>query len=77
MIEYGAELAAGIRTPPVVFRGLIAQANMTTKEFADLADSRGLPAAIRIAVGQVEQRNRGRHLVEARRRLVGYYESTP
>ena len=43
MIEYGAEVAAGIRTPPAVFRGLIAQADMTTKEFADLADSRGLP----------------------------------
>ena len=46
-------------------------------ELVDLVESRGRDAAIRIAVGGVEQRNRGRHLVEARRRLVEYYESTP
>ena len=58
MIEYGAEVAAGFRTPPAVFRGLIAKANMTTKGVCGSRRSRGLPAAIRIAVGQVEQRNR-------------------
>jgi hypothetical protein len=77
VIEYGAELAAGVRTPPAVFRSLCAQANMSTQQFADLAESRGLHAAIRIAVGQVEQRSRGRRMVEYRRRLLDYYESTP
>ena len=46
-------------------------------ELGDLVEAHGRDAAIRIAVGKVEQRDRGRHLVEARRRLVGYYESTP
>jgi hypothetical protein len=39
--------------------------------------ARGLHAAIRIAVGTAEQRNRDRHLVETRRRPLSYYESTP
>jgi hypothetical protein len=76
VIEYGAELAAGVRTPPV-FVSLCARANMSAKEFADLADSRGLHTAIRIAVGRAEQRSRGRRMIEHRRRLLSYYETTP
>jgi hypothetical protein len=71
-----AELAAGRRTAEAL-RTLASQAGLTISELGDLVESRGRDAAIRIAVGRVEQRNRGRHLVEARRRLVGYYESTP
>ncbi len=37
----------------------------------------GAPTAIAYAVWKGQQRARGRHLVEARRRLVEYYESTP
>jgi hypothetical protein len=40
-----------------------------------VAQTEGLPMAIKFAVWKAEQRNRGRRLVEARRRLVGYYES--
>jgi hypothetical protein len=60
VIDDGADLAAVVRTLPAMFRSLCAsQANMSTKEFADLTDSRGLLAAIRVAVGRAEQRNRG------------------
>jgi hypothetical protein len=53
MIEYGAEAAAGIRTPPAVFRGLIAKANMTTK---GVCGSRRFP---RIACGNQDRRRTG------------------
>ena len=53
MIEYGAEVAAGIRTPPAVFRGLIAKANMTTK---GVCGSRRFP---RIACGNQDRRRTG------------------
>ena len=71
-----AELAAGRRTAEAV-RTLASQAGLTISELGDLVESHGRDAAIRIAVGKVEQRSRGRRMVEARRRLIGYYESTP
>ena len=46
---------------------------MTIRELTDLVEAHGRDAAIKIAVGRVERRSRGRHLVAARRRLVEHY----
>ena len=77
MIEYGAgvELAAGTR--PEIFRCLCDHSGLTRAQLDHVAKTEGIPTAIRYAVWKGEQRNRGRRMVEARRRLVGYYESTP
>jgi hypothetical protein len=75
MIEYGAELAAGLRTRPAVFRSLLDHSGLTPEQLDAVAEAEGIPTAIRYAVWKGQQRNRGRHLVEARRRLVEYYES--
>jgi hypothetical protein len=77
MIEYGAEVAAGVRTRPAVFRSLCDHSGLTMNQLEYVAEAEGVPMAIRFAVWKAGQRARGRHLVEARRRLVGYYESTP
>lgn len=76
MIEYGAELAAGVRTRPAVFRSLLDHGGLTPQLDA-VAEAEGLPTAIAYAVLKGQQCARGRHLVEARRRLLDYYESTP
>jgi hypothetical protein len=77
MIEYGAELAAGLRTRPAVWRSLLDHSGLTPKQPDAVAEAEGLTTAIKFAVWKAEQRKRGRSMVEARRRLVGYYESTP
>jgi hypothetical protein len=69
-----AEFAAGRRTPEV-YRTLNQQTAMTIRELTDLVDAKWVPAPITIPAGKAEQRSRGRRMVEARRRLVGYYES--
>jgi hypothetical protein len=69
-----AEFAAGRRTPEV-YRTLNQQAAMTIRELTDLVDAKWVHAAITIPAGKAKQRSRGRRMVEARRRLVGYYES--
>ena len=76
MIEYGSgvELAAGIR--PEIFRSLCDHSGLTRAQLDHVAQTEGTPTAIRYAVWKVERRNRGRSMVEARRRLVEYYEST-
>jgi enterochelin esterase-like enzyme len=76
VIEYGAELAAGLRTPEV-FRSLCDHSGLTTAQLDHVAQTEGIPTAIRYAVWKGQQRKRGRRMVGARRRLVGYYESTP
>jgi hypothetical protein len=76
MIEYGAEVAAGLRTLEV-FRSLCDHSGLTRAQLDHVARTEGIPTAIRFAVWKAEQRKRGRSMVEARRRLVGYYESTP
>jgi hypothetical protein len=58
-----------------VYRTLTQQDAMTIRELTDLVDAKWVDAAITIAAGKAEQRSRGRRMVEARRRLVGYYES--
>jgi hypothetical protein len=77
MIEYGAEVAAGLRTRPAVYRSLLDHSGLTSAQLDAVAEAEGLPTAIEFAVWKAEQRKRGRHLVEARRRLVEYYESMP
>ena len=75
MIEYGEELAAGLRTRPAVYRSLLNHSGLTSEQLDHVAQTEGLSTAIKYAVWKGEQRKRGRHLVEARRRLVEYYES--
>jgi hypothetical protein len=58
-----------------VYRTLTQQAAMTIRELTDLVDANWVHAAITIAAGKAEQGSRGRRMVEARRRLVGYDES--
>ena len=77
MIEHGAEVAAGLRTRPAVFRSLLDHSGLTPAQLDAVAEAEGLPTAIKYAVWKAEQRRRGRRMVEARRRLVEYYESTP
>ncbi|MGH9251607.1 MAG: hypothetical protein ACRD0W_19110 [Acidimicrobiales bacterium] len=77
MIEYGADLAAGVRTRPAVFRSLLDHSGLSPAQLDAVAEAEGLPTAIAYAVWKGQQRARGRRMVEARRRLVGYYESTP
>ena len=76
MIEYGAELAAGLRTPEI-FKSLCDHSGLTRAQLDHVAKTEGIPTAIRYAVWKGEQRDQGRRMVEARRRLVGYYENTP
>jgi hypothetical protein len=71
MIEYGAELAAGQRTPEV-FRSLCDHSGLTRAQLDYVAQTEGIPTAIRYAVWKGQQRSCGRRMVEARRRLVGY-----
>ena len=75
MIEYGAELAAGLRTRPAVYRSLLEHSGLTSEQLDHVAKTEGLPMAIKFAVWKGEQRSRGRRMVAARRRLVEYYES--
>ena len=75
MIEYGAEVAAGLRTRPAIFRSLCDHSGLTSEQLDAVAKTEGIPTAIRYGVWKGEQRSRGRRMVEARRRLVGYYES--
>ena len=77
MIEYGEELAAGLRTRPAVYRSLLEHSGLTPEQLDAVAKTEGLPTAIKYAVWKAEQRRRGRRMVEARRRLVSYYENTP
>ena len=63
------------RRTPEVYRTLTQQAAMTIRQLTDLVDAHGLHAAITIGAGKAEQRNRGRRMVEANRRLVGHYKS--
>ena len=74
MIEYGAELAAGLRTPEI-FKSLCDHSGLTRAQLDHVAQTEGIPTAIRYAVWKAEQRSRGRRMVEARRRLLSYYES--
>ena len=69
-------LADGRRTPEV-FRSLCDHSGLTRAQLDHVAQTEGIPTAIRYAVWKGQQRNRGRSMVEARRRLVEYYESTP
>jgi hypothetical protein len=77
VIEYGAEMAAGVRTRPAIFRSLCDHSGLTMNQLEYVAEAEGVPTAIAYAVWKGQQRARGRRMVEARRRLVGYYESTP
>jgi len=77
VIQYGAELAAGIRTRPAVFRSLLDHSGLSPAQFDAVIEAEGLPTAIAYAVWKGQQRAPGRHLVEARRRLLEYHESTP
>jgi hypothetical protein len=76
MIEYGAgvELAAGIR--PEIFKSLCDHSGLSRAQLDHVARTEGIPTAIRYAVWKGEQRNRGRRMVEARRRLLSYRENT-
>jgi hypothetical protein len=76
MIEYGAELAAGLRTPEI-FKSLCDHGGLTRAQLDKVAQTEGIPTAIRYAGWKAEQRSRGRRTVEARRRLLSYYENTP
>jgi hypothetical protein len=40
-----------------------------------VAETEGIPTAIRFAIWRSKRRNRGRRMVEYRRRLLEYYES--
>ena len=71
-----AEHAAGLRTPEI-FKSLCDHSGLTMRQLDEVAQAEGIPTAIRYAVWRSERRSRGRRMVEARRRLVGYYESTP
>ena len=51
--------------------------NGLTPAQLDAVADEGVPTAIRYAVWKGQQRKRGRRMVEARRRLVEYYKSTP
>jgi hypothetical protein len=77
MIDDGAEHATGRRSSPEVIRSLCHHSGLTVRQLSDVAEAEGLPTAIAYAVWKGQQRARGRRMVEARRRLVGYYESTP
>jgi hypothetical protein len=77
VIEYGAELAAGVRTRPAVFRSLLDHSGLTPAQLDAVAEAEGLPTAFAYAVWKGQQRACGRQLVEARRRLLDYYASTP
>jgi hypothetical protein len=70
MIDDGAEHTTGRRSPPEVVRSLCHHSGLTVRQLSDVVEAEGLPTAIRFAVWKAEQRNRGRHLVEARRRLL-------
>jgi hypothetical protein len=70
MIDDGAEHATGRRSPPEVIRSLLRHSGLTAGQLSDVVEAEGLDTAIRFAVWRAEQRNRGRHLVEARRRLL-------
>jgi hypothetical protein len=75
MIEYGAELAAGARPSEAVLRSLCDHSGLTRRQLDYVAQAEGVPTAIKLAVWKAQQRARGRHLVEARRRLLAYYSA--
>jgi hypothetical protein len=77
VIEYGAELPAGVRARPAVFRSLLDHSGLTPAQLDAVAEAEGLATAIAYAVWKGQQRKRGRRMVEYRRRLLDYYESTP
>ena len=76
MIEYGAgvELAAGIR--PEIFKSLCDHSGLTRAQLDHVARTEGTEMAVRYAVWKGQERTRGRRMVEARRRLLSYYENT-
>jgi hypothetical protein len=62
VIEYGAELAAGLRTPEV-FRSLCDHSGLTRAQLDHVAQTEAMmPTAIRYAVWKGQQRKRGRRM---------------